>query len=68
MPLLFALDGKLAVAGGLRYLPDCGDIARKSAANGGGAVGYCAADVGSSGFGGSSDDFGVAQASSSSDG
>lgn len=64
LPLLFALDGKLAIAGGFSYLPDCGDIARKSAANGDGSGSYCGADFASSGFGGSSDDFGGAEASS----
>ncbi len=68
LPLLFALDAKLAIAGGFSYVPDCGDIAKRSAANGDGGASYCAGHFGASGFSGSSDDFGGAEASSSSDG
>ena len=41
LPLLFALDAKLAVPGGFQYLPDANDIARKQA-DAGGCGGYYA--------------------------
>lgn len=71
LPLLFALDAKLGVAGGFSYVPDCKDIGRKSDQNGdgGGASSYCGtsfSDDSSSGDGGT---FGGADSSDgSSDG
>jgi hypothetical protein len=38
LPLLFALDAKLAIANGFTYLPDCHDIARKNAQGGNGSA------------------------------
>jgi hypothetical protein len=50
LPLLFALDGKLAIPNGFTYIPDCSGFQRKGD-NGDGAVPYCAADLSSSGSG-----------------
>ncbi len=48
LPLLFALDGKLHIANGFTYVPDCGRAKRQ---DDGGAVAYCAADLGAAGAG-----------------
>ena len=40
LPLLFALDAKLAIANGFHYLPDCSKPQRDDAAGGSGGV-YC---------------------------
>lgn len=53
LPLLFALDAKLGIAGGFRYVPDCAALR----AGGNGSV-YCGGDFGSSGVDGSTDGFG----------
>lgn len=55
LPLLFAIDGKLGIAGGFVYAADCGALQRQTAD--GGAV-HCGADFGSSSVDGSSDGFG----------
>jgi hypothetical protein len=71
LPLLFALDLKLAIEGGFTYVPDCADIARKSAAGGSGGDTYCGSDFSSGSYSSessSSGDFGGADASSGSDG
>jgi hypothetical protein len=68
LPLLFALDTKLAIAGGFSYLPDCTDIATKSAAGGTGGDTFCGtsfSDGSYSSDSSSSGDFGGADASSS---
>ena len=71
LPLLFALDMKLAIAGGYSYVPDCSDIARKNADSGGGVAGgytYCGTDFSSGSYSSDSSstgDFGGADASSS---
>lgn len=44
LPLLFALDRKLAIEGGFTYTPDCSDIARKNADGGSGGDTYCGTD------------------------
>jgi hypothetical protein len=47
LPLLFALDTKLAIANGFRYQADCAGVRRSDSdgnAAGGGMV-YCAADL-----------------------
>lgn len=49
LPLLFALDKKLAIPGGFTYVPDCRDIDRQS-----GSDVYCGSSFGSA-DGGSSD-------------
>ncbi|MDE2048893.1 MAG: hypothetical protein KGJ44_10820 [Betaproteobacteria bacterium] len=63
LPLLFALDRKLAIAGGFHYVPDCNDIARKSDAGGDGGVLFCGtAFSDASGASGDASDFGGADA------
>jgi hypothetical protein len=64
LPLLFALDTKLAIAGGFSYLPDCSDIALKSAAGGDAYCGTSFSDGSFSSDSSSSGDFGGADASS----
>ncbi len=56
LPLLFALDAKLGIGDGFRYVPDCGSIRRE----GGLASGtvHCGADFGSSSVDGGTDGFG----------
>ena len=44
LPLLFAIDTKLAIVGGFRYAPDCGPV--KAEAGDGGTVIHCGADFG----------------------
>ncbi len=61
LPLLFAIDAKLAVAGGFVYALDChAALVRQHAEGdgGGGTVIYCAGDFGSSSFDGGTDGFG----------
>jgi hypothetical protein len=71
LPLLFALDMKLAIEGGYTYAPDCKDINRKNADGGGGAGGsdtYCGTDFSSGSYSSDSSsagDFGGADTSSS---
>lgn len=71
LPLLFALDVKLAIEGGYSYLPDCKDIAQKSAAGSGVVAGsdpYCGTDFSSGSYSSDSSstgDFGGADTSSS---
>ncbi|KQO14635.1 hypothetical protein ASF11_13325 [Acidovorax sp. Leaf76] len=65
LPLLFALDAKLAIAGGFAYVPDCRDIIRKSDAGGDASGTYCGTHFANSGYSGSSGDFGGAESSSS---
>jgi hypothetical protein len=53
LPLLFAIDAKLGIADGFRYVPDCSAL-RES---GDGSV-YCGGDFGSSSVDGGTDGFG----------
>jgi len=53
LPLLFALDAKLGIAGGYVYAADCEALRR----NGNGSV-YCGGDFSSSSFDGGTDGFG----------
>jgi hypothetical protein len=65
LPLLFALDAKLAIAGGFQYLADCTGVVRQ----GNHGIVHCGGDFGSASFDGSTDGFGdSASASSSGDG
>jgi hypothetical protein len=67
LPLLFALDVKLAIEGGYTYMPDCKDIARKNADGGSGGDTYCGthfSDGSYSSDSSSTGDFGGAAASS----
>ena len=56
LPLLFAIDTKLQIVGGFRYVPDCGPL--RAQQDGGGAVIHCGGDFGSSGSDGNTDGFG----------
>lgn len=59
LPLLFALDAKLGIAGGYTYALDCDTVRRTGGDGGGGAtVVYCAGDFSSSSVDGSTDGFG----------
>jgi hypothetical protein len=62
LPLLFALDTKLAIENGFRYVPDCRDIDRK--AEGSTAFAYCGTDFGGGDFSGDGASFGGAESSS----
>jgi hypothetical protein len=71
LPLLFALDTKLGIAGGFAYKPDCRDIDRKNADGGAGGDTYCGTHFSDNSYSGSSGDFGGAESadtSSSGDG
>ena len=66
LPLLFAIDSKLGIAGGFVYAPDCAALQGKT--SDGGTV-HCGADFGSSSVDGSTDGMGDgASDSGSSDG
>lgn len=54
LPLLFALDAKLGIAGGFRYVPDCGGVRRDDDQGGT----YCGGDFASSAFDGGAAGFG----------
>jgi hypothetical protein len=58
LPLLFALDEKLKVEGGFRYVPDCSGVRREGEKGGSGGTPYCGGDFSSSDFDGSTDGFG----------
>jgi hypothetical protein len=52
LPLLFALDGKLGIDDGFRYVADCGPLRRASAKDANGATVYCGSGLGTSCGGG----------------
>lgn len=58
LPLLFALDKKLKIAGGFAYVTDCGVIKRRQAGSESSAIVYCGGDFSSSGIDGSTAGFG----------
>ncbi len=53
LPLLFALDGKLDIPTGFRYLPNCDFVRRQSASTQGSSAVHCGGDFSSSSFDGS---------------
>ncbi len=57
LPLLFAIDAKLNVPGGFRYVADCAAVRRQGSDGGGGGV-YCGGDFASSSFDGGTEGFG----------
>ena len=61
LPLLFALDSKLAIDNGFYYVPDCGDIARAGAQ---GNV-YCGESFSDGSYGGDGGGFGGMESDSS---
>lgn len=67
LPLLFALDAKLGIAGGFVYVADCegGGVRRDDGSSGGGGGVHCATEFSDASHSGSADDFGGAEASSS---
>jgi hypothetical protein len=67
LPLLFALDGKLGVANGFHYVPDCSGVARSGESGGGGSV-HCGGSFSDSGVDGSTAGFCDDGGGSSSDG
>lgn len=66
LPLLFALDSKLGIAGGFRYVPDCQSVRRSDGTAGGDGSGaaYCGADFSSPSVDGSLDGLGDVSGSS----
>lgn len=58
LPLLFAIDAKLNIAGGFRYIADCGGIRKRGDADTGNGVTYCGGDFSSAEFDGTTDGFG----------
>jgi hypothetical protein len=63
LPLLFALDGKLAIEGGFSYVPDCRDIERKNRDGGDGGPSYCGTSFADGSHSGDGDTFGGAESS-----
>ena len=62
LPLLFAIDGKLGVSDGFRYMPDCTALRE-----GGDGTAYCGGDFGSSSVDGGTDGLGDFGSGSGSD-
>lgn len=60
LPLLFAIDAKLNIPDGFRYLTDCGGPKRRENQADRGAAIYCGGDFSSTGFDGTTDGFGDA--------
>lgn len=58
LPLLFALDAKLGIEDGFRYVPDCNSVRRDTKDQGPGAV-YCGGDFGSASIDGGTEGFGA---------
>jgi hypothetical protein len=56
LPLLFAIDAKLGVAGGFHYVADCSALREQKGGDGGGAV-YCGGDFADASVDGSTDGF-----------
>lgn len=57
LPLLFALDGKLGIDDGFRYVPDCQGV-RRAAGDAGGTTIHCGGDFSDSGIDGGTEGFG----------
>jgi hypothetical protein len=57
LPLLFALDGKLAIADGFRYVPDCKGVRREGSGADASAAPYCGAEFSSGAYDGGTDGF-----------
>lgn len=59
LPLLFAIDAKLQVAGGFHYTADCERLRARAAADGGGGVAvHCGGDFSSDSYDGGTDGLG----------
>jgi hypothetical protein len=57
LPLLFAIDAKLKIAGGFHYVPNCGPL-KAQAGGDGGVIIHCGTDFGDGSFEGGSEGFG----------
>ena len=68
LPLLFALDAKLGIAGGFNYVPDCRDVGRKSDRNGDSSGSYCGGSFSDGSASGDSEGLGGADTAGSADG
>ena len=75
LPLLFALDAKLNIPGGFRYVPDCQGVRRTDDGGDMGPIAYCGGefasssyDGGTAGFGDGAAEGGAGHGSSSGDG
>lgn len=64
LPLLFALDAKLAIPNGFHYLPDCSQPQRDDG-TGGSAGAYCGESFSDGSYSGDADGFGGSDSSSS---
>ncbi len=58
LPLLFALDAKLQIAGGFYYVADCMSVRRQTGQGEGSAAVHCGGDFADLSFDGSTDGFG----------
>jgi hypothetical protein len=58
LPLLFAIDAKLQIEGGFRYVPDCRPLRRQAAGAEAGIAIHCGGDFTSSAFDGSTEGLG----------
>jgi hypothetical protein len=68
LPLLFALDAKLNIIDGFRYVADCTSVRRlNDKADNAGSTVYCGGDFGSTDFDSSTDGFGDAATADGSD-
>jgi hypothetical protein len=65
LPLLFALDAKLAIPNGFHYVPDCRLIGPQPSSDAGTSSPYCGTDFANSGYSGSAGDFGGSDSSAS---
>ena len=66
VPLLFALDSKLAIPGGFRYVPDCSQF-KDNKGDRGSSAANCATDFHSRSYDGGTDGFGDSASSTSGD-
>jgi hypothetical protein len=68
LPLLFALDAKLEIPNGFRYVADCNTVRRQDSNSGNGTASYCAGDFSSASLDGGTDGFGDGDAGGHGDG
>ena len=62
LPLPFALDGKLAIANGFHYVPDCRSLDDRFKVAGGATYAHCATSFADGSAAGDADGFGGARA------
>lgn len=68
LPLLFAIDAKLRIAGGFHYVADCASIRRADSSGSGGVIPYCGGDFSDPSFDGAIDGLGDSSGGSDGDG